>query len=352
MNGYAHKKPRKSAVFCVAPLCRKRAGSILDSRTKKSNMSREGKHMKKKFVILTAAIAAAAMAAPVAVSAMPGDLKEIYEKEYEDGAYYNQYPDAFYENYVNDYYEKHAQDYQENQDYYDNKRDYYVDDYYDQVDYASGENFEAINENYVCTGSANVRNYPNGDIISTTVSGDTYFVEGACTDCHWYKVIGFGQDAYVYADYLVPKSEYKTGSKSNSEDGYDFQKIDVYMTATTDVNMRKTPGGAIVGGLKKGEEIHVTGNVSNRTWYRCDYKGDTVYVSDDYLTPELPQTMICTADCVNVREANATGAKVIGTLRKGDKVKVTAFEDGWYKFTSEKIGKAGYSYDEFFAVIE
>ena len=64
--------------------------------------------MKKKLVILTAAIAAAAVAAPVAVSAMPGDLKEIYEKEYEDGAYYNQYPDAFYENYVNDYYEKHA----------------------------------------------------------------------------------------------------------------------------------------------------------------------------------------------------------------------------------------------------
>ncbi|MDO4274261.1 MAG: SH3 domain-containing protein [Eubacteriales bacterium] len=216
---------------------------------------------------------------------------------------------------------------------------------------------EDIGTYYVATGAGNVRDYPNGNIIDVLTPGEKYYVNARRTDCDWYQIPGYVSNAYVYTSFLVPEEEYlgnRTGGasdESSQEDDYEFTKLDIMMQATVDVNMRRQPGGTIVDVLKAGTDIHVTGNLDNLCWYQCENKGETVYVYDDYLVPDFPQTMAAT-HIVNVRTEPSLNGTVLGTLSIGDKVKVSGIENGWYRFTFEKTKEVGYSYSDYLAAVE
>ena len=73
---------------------------------------------------------------------------------------------------------------------------------------------------------------------------------------------------------------------------------------------------------------------------------------DDYLKPELPQTMSYTVQsALNIHSGAGAGTPVIGTLNHGDKIKVSADENDWLRFTMED-GTIGYVWDEYMAVVE
>ena len=73
---------------------------------------------------------------------------------------------------------------------------------------------------------------------------------------------------------------------------------------------------------------------------------------DDYLKPELPQTMSCTVQsALNIHSGAGADTPVIGTLNHGDKIKVSADENDWLRFTMED-GTIGYVWDEYMAVVE
>ena len=73
---------------------------------------------------------------------------------------------------------------------------------------------------------------------------------------------------------------------------------------------------------------------------------------DDYLKPELPQTMSCTVkSALNIHSGAGADTPVIGTLNHGDKIKVSADENDWLRFTMED-GTIGYVWDEYMAVVE
>ena len=71
--------------------------------------------------------------------------------------------------------------------------------------------------------------------------------------------------------------------------------------------------GAVVDSLPQGTEVHVTGKVLGTDWYECELDGKTVYMSDDWLDPELPQVMACTVDALNIRTGASTNYPVVGT---------------------------------------
>lgn len=260
--------------------------------------------------VLAAMILAAAM--PTAVSAMPADIEEAVT---EPG--YNAY----------DHQSSHAE--------------------YDDSELLP------IDENYVATANAMIRKSPFGEIIGSVKPGYAYRVVGECPDCMWYK-ISADVTGYVYASYMVPANEYMESLNSNSETGTSIRKLDMMMVVdgASALNLRKDHSAAseVVTTVKKGTEIHVTGNVLNTDWYQCEYKGETVYAHDNYLKPELPQTMACSASALNIRQEPKSGAKVIGTLKKGDKVKVSGDENDWLSFTMEN-GKKGYVYDEYMEAV-
>lgn len=217
---------------------------------------------------------------------------------------------------------------------------------------------EAVDSYYIAAGAGNVRDYPNGNVIDVLTPGEKYYVTAVRTDNGWYQITGYATNAYVYPTFLIPEEEYlgnRAGGASDegSEDGdaYQFTKLDIMMQAVANVNMRKEPNGTIVGTLKKGKDIHVTGNLDNLCWYQCEYKGETVYIYDDYLVPDFPQTMAATHG-VNVRQSPSVNSAIIGSLAVGDRVKVSALENGWYRFTFDKTGDIGYSYSDYLAAVE
>ena len=171
----------------------------------------------------------------------------------------------------------------------------------------------------------------------------------------WYKISG-DISGYVYASYMVPAGEYNQGTNSNSETWASVRALDMMMLVDVDessaLNLRKghSTDSEIVATVKVGTEIHVTGNVLNTDWYQCEYEGQTVYAHDNYLKPELPQTMACSVDALNIRAGAGTDTAVIGTLHKGDKVKVSGDENDWLSFTMED-GQKGYVYDEYMETV-
>lgn len=221
--------------------------------------------------------------------------------------------------------------------------------YYDESDLLY------MNERYVATANAMIRESPFGEILGSVTPGETYHVVGECPDCMWYKISGY-ETGYVYASYLVPESEYVHETKSNSDVGKNIRSLDMRMTieGASSVNVRTAPStsGSVVAVAKQGEEIHVTGNVLNTEWYQCEYNGETVYICDDYLKPEFPQTMACTVkSSLNVHEASDVNANIIGVLKHGDKIKASADENGFLRFSLED-GRIGFVSDEYMAVVE
>lgn len=210
-----------------------------------------------------------------------------------------------------------------------------------------GPQFEALNETMYATGAANVRTEPNGTIIGQLTRDQKYSITGRIGD--WLKVEGAGVDGYAYSDYLTwtpPEQEEESQEQAPAVQMVD---MDIMMQAIADVNMREEPNGRIVGVLSNGTDIHVTGNRMDVCWYRCETNDGTVYIYDDYLRPDFPQTMVAT-HVVNVRTGPSLNDDVQGVLNVGDKVKVSQETNGWYKFTYEKTKKVGYSYADYLSV--
>lgn len=212
-----------------------------------------------------------------------------------------------------------------------------------------------VGADYVATAQAMIRQSPFGDILDSTTPGETYYVVGECPDCMWYKISG-NTSGYVYASYLVPASEYNTGTNSNSDHGRNIRPLDMLMdvTGASSVNVRTAPStsGSIIGVVKEGDEVLVTGNVLDSEWYQCEYNGETAYICDDYLAPEFPQTMSCTVrSFLNIHDAADGNANIIGTLVGGDVIKASADENGWLRF-SLSDGRIGYVSDEYMAAVQ
>lgn len=267
----------------------------------------------KKFSLLKGAmILAVAAAMPVSVQAMPGDIEEAVT---EDG--YNGY------SIQNDY-------------------------TYDDSDLIS------IGADYVATAQAMIRTAPFGDIISSTVPGETYYVVGECDDCMWYKISG-SVTGYVYSMYLVPETDYNSSTGTNSDLNYNVRTLDleVKVTGASSLNVRSLPStsGSVIGAVNYGEDIHVTGNVLTKNWYQVEYNGQTGYICDDYVTPDFPETMACQASALNIRSAASNTSSVIGTMKYGDKVRVSELDGDWYKFMLDD-GSIGYVYDEYLSVVQ
>lgn len=221
--------------------------------------------------------------------------------------------------------------------------------YYEEADLLS------IDGKYVATANAMIRQAPFGEILGSVTPGETYHVVGECPDCMWYKISG-SETGYVYASYLVPESEYRRETNSNSEVGKNIKSLDMLMTidGAANVNVRTAPSrnGSVVAVAKEGEEIHVTGNVLGTEWYQCEYDGETVYICDDYLKPEFPQTMACTVrTTLNVHDGADVNANIIGILKHGDKIKASAVENDFLRFSLDD-GRIGYVSDEYMAVVE
>ena len=69
---------------------------------------------------------------------------------------------------------------------------------------------------------------------------------------------------------------------------YTYTDMDVTMYAQQTANVRSMPStdGEKVGSLSVNDEVKVTGQCAETSWYRIEYSGNTAYVSNSYLGNE------------------------------------------------------------------
>lgn len=71
---------------------------------------------------------------------------------------------------------------------------------------------------------------------------------------------------------------------------YSYTELSAVMYAVSAVNVRSLPSveGEKIGGLAAAQEIAVTGQCTETSWYRIEYNGQTGYVSNKYVVAEKP----------------------------------------------------------------
>ena len=72
--------------------------------------------------------------------------------------------------------------------------------------------------------------------------------------------------------------------------GYTFTDLDKDMWTLSNLNVRDLPNtdGVKLAQLSQGQQVHVTGQCNETSWYRIEYDGGVGYVSNNYLSEEKP----------------------------------------------------------------
>lgn len=125
----------------------------------------------------------------------------------------------------------------------------------------------------------------------------------------------------------VPETEEETEIETEEvveEVKYSYTDMDKTMYAKQSVNVRDLPStdGNKLGGLSLAQEVHVTGQCTETSWYRIEFDGAIAYVSNSYLVDEKPQQTIAETSADN---SGNTSNDDIYTEANG-------FEWGWHQF--------------------
>lgn len=116
--------------------------------------------------------------------------------------------------------------------------------------------------------------------------------------------------------------------------GTSYQKVDEYVyVATSSLNVRTGPGTSYkkVGVLSKGVKVHRIATGSNG-WSKIEYKGNTRYVSSQYLTSSKPTTSSKISVLAEKKKRGSVGRLKISSVG----VDVALFEVSCYDSTKNQ----------------
>lgn len=203
---------------------------------------------------------------------------------------------------------------------------------------ADQQHTQSSNDFTVQADSLHVRKGPStsDEILGHVMQGDALKVLGEVQG--WYQVQYNGQTAYVSKDFLA-----QSASAPDND----------YKVTVSSLRVRTGPSTShdVIGDLSRGDVVQVVGELQN--WYKISYKGQTAYVSKDYVSHGQDQTALQSLQTVDpngnyivdvpslrIRTGAAIYHPVIGGVTQGEALKVTGIENGWYKI--DRGGKTGY----------
>ncbi len=187
----------------------------------------------------------------------------------------------------------------------------------------------------------NVRDAPWGTIIGSLKAGDKVTIIGQVGD--WYKINWNGRVAYIHSAYCLRPGE---PAKPFIRSGW--------INAPLGVNVRRTPGGDVIGQLKDQMQVEILGVTGK--WVKIKYNNNEAFVSIDYVDAGVPKkpegdgvtpmtgTGVVTAEVgLNVRSSPWGG--ILNVLPNGAKVQITGKIDDWYRINYN--GKTAYVHSNY-----
>ena len=136
------------------------------------------------------------------------------------------------------------------------------------------------------------------------------------------------------------------GSTEVIKPEYTYTKVEQVMYTTAAINVRNMPStdGEKIGSLPMGEEVQVTGQCNETGWYRIDYNETSAYVSNDYLSEELPSSWVAKLDVAHsVSQIIVVTAEQMGTTDVTVSMHTKNENGVWVEdySTAGKIGRNG-----------
>ena len=150
---------------------------------------------------------------------------------------------------------------------------------------------EAAHEHaYTKTITTEVTCETDGEVLFTCECGDSY-TESVKSTGHSFEAYISNNDATYTADgtetatCICGETDTRTAEGSMLAYTYTYTDMDATMYVQKTVNVRNIPNtdGEKLGSLSTNEEVKVTGQCTETSWYRIEYSGGVAYVSDSYL---------------------------------------------------------------------
>ncbi|WP_343346197.1 SH3 domain-containing protein [Terrisporobacter petrolearius] len=170
----------------------------------------------------------------------------------------------------------------------------------------------------------------SSSIIETIPKNTTVEVVNKSTS-GWYKVKYKGNTGYVSKDYVKLNG---SGSDDNTPPSSSEKGV-----TSANVNFRKSAStsSSIIETIPKNTTIEII-NKSNSKWYKVKYKGNTGYVSKDYVklngsnSNTSSSNKGVTSANLNLRKSASTSSNIITTIPKNTTVEIVSkLSSGWYK---------------------
>ena len=168
--------------------------------------------------------------------------------------------------------------------------------------------------------------------IIATIPKNTTIEIVSKSNSKWFKVKYKGNTGYVSKDYVKlngSSSNNETPSTPSSEKG----------VTSANVNFRKSAStsSSIIATIPKNTTIEIVSK-SNSKWYKVKYKGNTGYVSKDYVklngsnSNTSSSNKGVTSANLNLRKSASTSSNIITTIPKNTTVEIVSkLSSGWYK---------------------
>lgn len=196
-----------------------------------------------------------------------------------------------------------------------------------QSNKAQSASKKSIKKGKVRADVLNVRKGPWSDVLGTIKKNDSVNIVGNLGD--WYEIEHNGKKAYVHSKWVDVD-----GVKRNYPDSGEVSNC--YW-----LNVRRAPGGDILGQFKAGTKVEILGSVGD--WYKISYNGNEAFVAKRYIdspssstkqTPKTPEFKsfngyVNASIGLNVRDG--VWGNVVTALPNGTKIKVIGKTGDWYK---------------------
>lgn len=129
----------------------------------------------------------------------------------------------------------------------------------------------------------------DGEATYTCECGDTYTEPIKATGHSFTNYVSNNDATYTADGTETAKCDNCDATDTRTAEGsmltYTYTDMDATMYAQKTVNVRSLPNtdGEKVGSLSTNDEVKVTGQCTETSWYRIEYSGGVAYVSNSYL---------------------------------------------------------------------